>query len=240
MTGASLAGKGDVPFIDMRARMPVELAAVRGLLVDFGGVLTSDVFVSFEAFCRAEDLDPDHVKQLFRSDERARQLLVDLEEGRLAEREFEIAFGERLGLPDDDLIARLFAGMDPDLHMIEAVRRARAQGIVTGVLSNSWGMATDYDAVGDIFDARVISAQEGMRKPDPRIYPLAAERMGLAPAEIVFVDDLGFNLKPAKQLGMTTVLHTDTPETIAQLEELLGVALRSDSENGGSSPNVLR
>jgi len=65
-----------------------------------------------------------------------------------------------------------------------------------------------------------------MRKPDPRIYPLAAERMGLEPAEIVFVDDLGFNLKPAKQLGMATVLHSTAAATIPQLEELLGVPLR--------------
>ncbi len=198
------------------------------------------MFASFEAFCRAERLDPDHIKQLFRSDATARALLEDLENGKLAERDFEIAFGERLGLPDEDLIARLFAGMRPDTAMIDAVGAARDQGVVTGVLSNSWGMATDYDALGDIFDARVISAQEGMRKPDPRIYPLAAERMGLPPQEIVFVDDLGFNLKPARELGMATVLHTDAGTTIPQLEELLGLRLRSDSENGGSSPNVLR
>ena len=109
--------------------------------------------------------------------------------------------------------------------MIAAVGRAREQGIVTGLLSNSWGRATDYDALGDIFDGKVISAEEGMRKPDPRIYPLAAERMGLAPEEIVFVDDLGFNLKPAKQLGMTTILHTDAATTIPQLEDILGVSL---------------
>jgi putative hydrolase of the HAD superfamily len=183
------------------------------------------VFASFEAFCRAEDLDPDHVKQLFRTDARARELLEDLETGAISERDFEVAFGERLGLPHEDLIARLFAGMAPDDAMIGAVRAAREQGVITGLLSNSWGMATDYDGVGDLFAARVISAAEGMRKPDPRIYPLAAERMGLEPREIVFVDDLGFNLKPAKELGMTTVLHVDAKSTIPQLEGLLRVPL---------------
>ena len=199
---------------------------MRGLLVDFGGVLTSNVFASFARFCEAEGLDTDHVKQLFRSDERARELLVRLETGELAEPEFERAFGERLGLPPQDLIARLFGGIEPDAAMIGAVRSARAQGIVTGLLSNSWGMATDYASLGDdLFDAQVISAREGMRKPDPRIYPLAAERMGLPPEEIVFVDDLGFNLKPAKALGMATVLHEDAATTIPQLRQLLGVAL---------------
>lgn len=199
---------------------------MRGLLVDFGGVLTSNVFASFEAFCRDEGLDPDHVKQLFRTDEEARDLLVRLETGALSEAEFETAFGERLQVGADGLIGRLFGGIDPDEAMIAAVRSARDQGFVTGLLSNSWGMATDYDSLGaDLFHAQVISAREGMRKPDERIYPIAAERMGLAPEEIVFVDDLGFNLKPARALGMTTVLHEETAKTIATLEDVLGVPL---------------
>ncbi len=198
---------------------------MRGLLVDFGGVLTSNVFRSFAIFCEEAGIDPDRVKLLFREDEAARDLLVRLECGTLSEPDFEAAFAERLDLPPDGLIAKLFGNIEPDTAMVDAVRSAREQGIVTGLLSNSWGRATDYDALGDIFDGRVISAEEGMRKPDPRIYPLAAERMGLDPAEIVFVDDLGFNLKPAKQLGMTTVLHTDAQTTIPQLSELLGIAL---------------
>src|SRR5688500_13568496 len=75
---------------------PCRNPRLRGLLVDFGGVLTTNVFASFEAFCRSEDLDPDHVKQLFRSDERARGLLEDLETGALSERDFEVGFAERL------------------------------------------------------------------------------------------------------------------------------------------------
>ena len=198
---------------------------MRGLLVDFGGVLTTNVFSSFAAFCRDEGIDADVVRQLFRSDPEARDLLERLETGELPEPDFEEAFGRRLGLPPEGLIMRLFAGVQPDTAMIDAVRRAREQGVVTGLLSNSWGMATDYDGLGDIFDARVISAQEGMRKPDPRIYPIAAGRMGLDPREIVFVDDLGFNLKPARELGMATVRHEDAGATIAELERLLGVGL---------------
>lgn len=199
---------------------------MRGLLVDFGGVLTTNVFASFAGFCRREGIDPDRVRSLFRHDPEARDLLERLETGALPEPDFEAAFARRLGLPPDDLIARLFAGVRPDREMIDAVQRAREQGIVTGLLSNSWGMATDYDALGDLFDARVISAREGMRKPDPRIYPLAVERMGLPPEEIVFVDDLGFNLKPARALGMATVRHEDAAATVATLEDLLGVSLR--------------
>ena len=69
----------------------------------------------------------------------------------------------------------------------------------------------------------MISGEEGIRKPEPEIYALAAERMGLAPEALVFVDDLPGNLKPARALGMATVHHTAAATTIAELEELLGV-----------------
>jgi epoxide hydrolase-like predicted phosphatase len=72
----------------------------------------------------------------------------------------------------------------------------------------------------------VISAEVGVRKPDPRIYELGARAIGLEPAACVFVDDLPGNLKPARELGMATVHHTDAQDTVPQLERLLGVRLR--------------
>jgi epoxide hydrolase-like predicted phosphatase len=201
---------------------------MRGLLVDYGGVLTSSVFGSFEAFCRSEGLDPAHVGNLFRSDPRARELLVEMETGRMDETEFETEFAKLLELEAPGLIDRLFAGMKPETEVIEAVAAARRAGLTTGLLSNSWGKATRYDhpLMDGLFDASVISAEVGMRKPDPPIYELAAERMGLPPQEIVFVDDLPFNLKPARELGMATVHHTDPATTIAELESILGIRLR--------------
>jgi HAD superfamily hydrolase (TIGR01509 family) len=71
----------------------------------------------------------------------------------------------------------------------------------------------------------VISAEVGLRKPAPEIYALGAQAVGLPPAECIYVDDIGGNLKPARALGMTTVLHKDTPTTIASLSTLLGVPL---------------
>lgn len=72
----------------------------------------------------------------------------------------------------------------------------------------------------------MISSEEGIRKPDPAIYTLGAERIGLPPAACIFVDDLPGNLKPARAMGMATVHHTAAPQTIAELEDLLGVPLR--------------
>ncbi len=95
------------------------------------------------------------------------------------------------------------------------------------MLSNSWG-EDRYDSamLAELFDAWVISGEVGLRKPDPAIYELAAERLGLAPDACVFVDDLPGNLKPALALGMATVLHRgDAAATLAEAGEHLGVRL---------------
>lgn len=199
-----------------------------GLLVDFGGVLTSSVFDSFAAFCRAEGIAPTAVRDRFMGDRSARELLDGLETGRLPEAEFEARFAAVLGVADDErLIERLFAGMRPDEAMLAAVRAARAAGIRTGLLSNSWGRhGYDDEVLAAHFDTLVISGDHGIRKPAPEIYTLAAERLGLPPTAIAFVDDLPGNLKPARALGMATVHHTGAETTIAELEGLLGVPLR--------------
>ena len=116
--------------------------------------------------------------------------------------------------------------MRPDRDMEMAVVMAKRQGIRTGLISNSWGSGRyELDRFPELFDGWVISGEEGIRKPDPAIYALGAERIGLPPEEIVFVDDLRGNLKPAREMGMATVHHVRAEETIRQLEELLDVKL---------------
>jgi putative hydrolase of the HAD superfamily len=204
--------------------MPAER---RGLLVDFGGVLTTDVFVSFQAFCEEEGLEPDTVAERFRADPSARDLLADLETGRLTEAEFEPRFAQLLEIEDHHgLIDRLFARMRPDEAMVEAVRSAKRAGVRTGLVSNSWGHGRyDRSAFPDLFDGVVISGEVGLRKPSPEIYSLGAERIGVAATECVFVDDLPGNLKPARELGMATVHHVSAERTVPELERLLGVPL---------------
>jgi epoxide hydrolase-like predicted phosphatase len=199
----------------------------RGLLVDFGGVLTTDVFLSFQAFCDAEGLSPDAVAERFRGDPDARELLADLETGKIDEAEFEPRFGKLLGIDDHDgLIERLFAQMRPDPTMIGAVRAARRAGVRTGLISNSWGHRRyDRSQFPDLFHGWVISGEVGVRKPSPEIYALGAEAIGLPAGQCVFVDDLPGNLKPARELGMATVHHRSAEETIAELERLLAVRL---------------
>ena len=199
-----------------------------GLLVDFGGVLTTNVFDSFAAFCRDEGLPPDTVRDRFMQDREARDLLGGLETGRLSEAEFEAAFAALLGVaPAQGLIGRLFARMRPDERMFDGVAAAHRAGIRTGLVSNSWGEeGYDRTRFAELFDAVVISGEIGIRKPAPEIYTLAAERLGREPERCVFVDDLAGNLKPAREIGMATVLHRDAETTLAELEQHLGVSLR--------------
>jgi putative hydrolase of the HAD superfamily len=200
----------------------------RGLLVDFGGVLTTDVFESFRAFCEAEGLSPHAVRDRFRQDPAARDLLADLECGRISEEEFEPQFAALLEIPDPaGLIDRLFAGMHPDQAMLDAVRAAREAGVRTGLISNSWGHGRyDRSQFPQLFDGAVISGEVGVRKPEPRIYRLGAQAIDLPPDQCVFVDDLPGNLKPARELGMATIHHVCAERTIAELERALAVNLR--------------
>jgi putative hydrolase of the HAD superfamily len=198
----------------------------RGLLVDYGGVMTTNLFDSFAAFCARVGLDPGELARRFRHDESARTLLIELETGRLPEEDFERALAGLLGIDADGLINGLFAGSGPDQPMVAAVLAARRAGIRTGLISNSWGTRRyDRAQLAELFDGIVISGDVGMRKPAPEMYVLGAERIGLEPEACVFVDDLPFNLKPAAELGMATVHHVAAERTIAELEQLLGVPL---------------
>jgi putative hydrolase of the HAD superfamily len=201
--------------------------AGKGLLVDFGGVLTTNVWDSFSAFCRHEGLEEDRVRELFRSDRRALELLRRLETGELDEDRFSEQFAPLLGLTEHEgLVDRLFAGMEPEQPMLDALRRARAAGVRTGMISNSWGRGRyDRDSFAELFDGVVISGEVGFHKPQPEIFELGAERIGLAPGDCVFVDDLRENCQGAEAVGMTAVLHRDTERTLERLEELLGVKL---------------
>lgn len=199
---------------------------LKALLVDFGGVLTTSIWPAFAEFCEAEGLAPETVRELFRGDAEALALLRGLETGALGEPEFEQRFGALLGVTARaGLISRMFAGLDPEEAMVGAVRAARAAGIPTGLISNSWGLGIYERAPTELFDATVISGEVGLHKPQPEIYLLACERLDVEPAAAVFVDDLRENCEGAEAIGMTALLHRDPGETIPKLEELLGARL---------------
>jgi putative hydrolase of the HAD superfamily len=122
----------------------------------------------------------------------------------------------------------MFAATVLSEPMQDLLRRVRQSGLKTAMLSNSWGIsAYPVDVLAELFDAVVISAEVGMRKPEERIFRHAASLLGLDPAECVFIDDIEANVRAAEALGMTGVLHTEPAATAAGLASLLGLPWRT-------------
>jgi FMN phosphatase YigB (HAD superfamily) len=201
-------------------------------------VLTTPVRDSFAAFARAEGLDPEAFWTVMRDVARTPDdpfTLVETGQIQLEEFDRRLAalFGDRLGKPisSEGLKVRLFSGVGPDEAMIAAVRRAREQGVPTGLVSNSWGGnygegGYDRAMFDELFDEVVISGEVGLRKPQPEIYLLAASRLGAGAADCVFADDFAVNAEGASAVGMLGIHHRAADETLPRIEEFLGVTLR--------------
>jgi epoxide hydrolase-like predicted phosphatase len=154
-----------------------------------------------------------------------------LERGECTNEEFERALAAELVLvtggpvASPGLLARMFAGSRLDEAMVRLFRQLRADGVPTGMLSNSWGFGYPRELFPELFDAVVISAEVGMRKPEPRIFRHAADLLGLPPSECIFIDDIQANVAAAEQLGFMAILHSASDGTSERLAELLGVRL---------------
>ena len=213
-----------------------ERGELRGLIVDWGGVLTGALQDCMRTWCEADGIDyaafRAAMRDWLRDVEPADNLVHGLERGEVAGAEFERALSARLTTRDGrpveaaGLLDRMFAAFDHDHGMAGVVRRARQAGLRTALCSNSWGNEYPRESWAGLFDAVVISGEVGMRKPEPRMYQHTAHAIGLAPAQCAFVDDLVQNVRGAVATGMVGVLHVSTERTVAELEAVFGLALR--------------
>jgi epoxide hydrolase-like predicted phosphatase len=212
---------------------------LRALIVDWGGVLTSPLQDSMTAWCDADGVDYVQFRAVMKDwlgtsygEDAAVNPIHALERGEMDVPDFERELGSRLRTLDGQpvettgLLTRMFAGFDPLPQMLEGVRHAKRAGLSTALLSNSWG--NDYPREGwtEMFDVVVISGEVGMRKPEPEIFELTAQRLGLPPTQCVFVDDLMPNIRGASEVGMTGVHHVTPQQTLDELEALFGVPMR--------------
>ena len=190
------------------------------LLIDFGGVLTTDVFDSFAAFCEAEGLSSDRFRRLLEDDREARDALVAIETGAIGESEFESRFAPLLGptVEPDGLLARLGAGIKPEPTMLSIVEELREMGVVTVLVSNSFGVAAykSYE-LERRFDHLVISGEVRVRKPSRAIFDHALIAAGCDARSAVFVDDLPHNVAGAERAGITGYVHRAAPATVEWL-----------------------
>ncbi len=211
---------------------------LRGVITDWGGVMTSPIADSVNAWLMADGIDRasyvavmrQWVKQAY-ADGADSNPIHALERGECTNDEFELALARELVLENGGpvagpgLLARMFAGQTLDDAMLDLFRKLKAGGVPTGLLSNSWGFGYPRELFPDMFDAVVISGEVGMRKPEPRIFLHAAELLGLPPQECVFIDDIQANITAAEQIGFTGVLHSAADDTAQQVADLLGVSL---------------
>jgi putative hydrolase of the HAD superfamily len=207
------------------------------LIVDYAGVMTTPYQDSLHAWMLADGLDPvlctGFMRALAqRSVDEVEGPMHGLEIGTWSAADFELAITAEmadagLGAVDPEgLLARMFGGLRPDEAMTDLVGKARAAGIRTALLSNSFGLEYPREDWDRLFDLTVISGEVGLRKPDAAIYRMTCERLGVDPRDAVFVDDMSPNVDAADALGMIGILHRDTASTAPQLERLLGVPLR--------------
>jgi putative hydrolase of the HAD superfamily len=202
-----------------------------GLLIDVGGVLTTDLIAAFDEYCGREGLSGVSIRDLYYNSAETRRLFHRLELGEIDAVEAQPQLASIIGLPEprsDNLFRDLYTGVHFVPDMIRTVEVLHASGVRTGVLSNSWWFPIYDDPFYErAFDVQLISGHVGLRKPDPKMFERGVEALAVAPERIVFVDDFEENLVPAREMGMRGVLHSpdDPARTIAELERLFGVQL---------------
>lgn len=209
---------------------------MRAVIFDWGGVITTPILDTVMAWLEADRIDRDSyaaamrpwVRQAYGPDG-AESPIHALERGEVSDEQFEATLAALLigldGQPvaADGLLKRMFAASALQAEMLDLIRELRGRGVLTGLLSNSWGARDGYPRhlFPDLFDDVVISAEVGMRKPEERIFALAVARLGVSPHEAVFVDDVEGNITAARELGFATVHHSEPGLTRAALTELL-------------------
>lgn len=206
----------------------------RAVLWDYGGVLCDSPFDAFARYERLQGLPEGFLRKVNATnpDGNAWALLergaIDLDDFAERFRAEADAAGAEGRVDGQDVLALLEGQIRP--AMVEAVRRCRPH-LKTALVTNNVGAAErpvhDDTFLADLFDVVVQSSVAGVRKPDPAFYALALKQLDVAPSEAVFLDDLGINLKPARELGMTTIKVLDPDQALADLEAAVGIPLRS-------------
>jgi putative hydrolase of the HAD superfamily len=207
----------------------------KGLILDFGGVLTTSVPACVAGFDQREGLPAGTFMNAIASNPVGKELYADLERGAISQTEWNEGTAALIGTDSRDLLRRALLDLAPEPSVIEAARQLRESGVKVGILTNSLGLEP-YDPyepwhLDENFDAVLISEHYRMRKPDTEIYTIMLDLLQLPAHDCVFVDDTPRNLPPAEQLGMAVILAAEPASTVAQIQELFG---RSLSNSGAS------
>lgn len=208
---------------------------IEAVIFDFGGVITSSPFEAFNRLESERGLPKDFIRGINARDPHT-NAWARFERSEITAVQFDDAFNQEAQaaghpLRGAEVIACLYGSVRPE--MLEALRRISVR-LKTGCITNN--VATDRpEQIGRtgaveeamrLFDHVIESSKVGIRKPDPRIYTMMTEALRVDPKRCVYLDDLGINLKPAKELGMTTIKVLSGPQAINELQAYLDFALR--------------
>jgi putative hydrolase of the HAD superfamily len=211
---------------------------IKAIFWDFGGVLTTGPFGAFKRFEQENNL-PQNFIRMVNATNPDTNAWARLERSEISLEEFDQAFEQETRRAGHSIggfrVLQLIAGdLRPD--MVEVLRRCK-QHFCNACLTNNMNIgdhdgdqlagerAAEFQKVMELFDYVVESSKVGVRKPDPRFYEMACEIVNVAPQQVVFLDDLGVNLKPARAMGMKTIKVTDHRKAIEELESVLDMSL---------------
>ena len=209
---------------------------IEAVIWDFGGVLTTSPFEAFMRYEMERGLPADIIRRT-NAENHLENAWAKFERAEIDAAAFDELFAAEsraLGaeIRGSDVLPLLSGDLRPE--MVEALRRIK-QKFKTGCITNNLpanaigsktGRSLYVAEVMALFDHVIESAKIGLRKPDPRIYTMMTDKLGVDPKRCVYLDDLGVNLKPAREMGMTTIKVLNAPQAIAELEAATGLALR--------------
>ncbi|MBI3678236.1 MAG: HAD-IA family hydrolase [Proteobacteria bacterium] len=210
---------------------------IEAVIWDFGGVFTSSPFEAFARYERERGLPKDLIRTI-NGTNHLHNAWARFERAEIDLGQFDVEFAaeaEALGhhVPGKDIIPLLAGDFRPE--MIEALRRVKTKfktGCITNNVPSMQAAGADKPAnlykgdIMELFDHLIESSKIGLRKPDPRIYGMMCEALGVSPAACIYLDDLGVNCKPARALGMTTIKVENAAQAIGELEAATGMVLR--------------
>ncbi|MEU4317618.1 HAD-IA family hydrolase [Nocardia fluminea] len=200
-----------------------------GILVDFGGVLTTDVFAALRIFGTSIGVEPNLPLRLLVTDPKVSLVLTEFEAGRCTDAHFERVLARALAthggtIEARGLLRKVRSVIAPDPEMIELIAGLKAAGHPIALVANSFGRncfeSVDLD---DLVDVRVVSAEVGLRKPSRAIFTLACRRLDVEPANAVMIDDLSHNIIGARRAGVEGILHHDARTTAEVLAVQFGI-----------------
>ena len=210
----------------------------KAVIWDFGGVFTSSPFDAFARY-EAEQGLPRNFIRTVNATNPLDNAWAKLEQSKVSAAEFDGLFREEakaLGhdVPGGDILKLLSGNLRP--RVVEALKVCKRHGKVGCItnnapvgkgasMTNDAGKAAELAKVFELFDHLIESSKLGIRKPDPRIYALMCEALEVEPADCVYLDDLGINLKPAREMGMTTIKVLGEDQLLDDLRAATGYAL---------------